>query len=327
MKTALLKTADAIDRWNPSNWFVPETNDKRLLAILVHNIYTHATEPAEQLAFPHEQLTLAQFERLLTLVQAAGYTFVAPDQLFDHSSLPPRAALLTFDDGYASCLRGLDLMERLRIPGLFFVCPGTLQNNERHWWDVFYFQTRKAGGSQADACRAIHALRKSSPSQIRQTIIRRWGAAALQSGPPTTRLLTTDEIRHLDAHPLLHFGNHTQHHAALPFQAENILQSEIADAQAFFQHNLGSPSRFLAFPNGDHGPTSMQIAAQHGVSICMTIEPKTNTLQARTKTESPMMLGRYMVSGQRDITAQVRNMTLPFSVASSISRLKSHYYP
>jgi len=66
----------------------------------------------------------------------AGYTFVSLDAVADWldgtHALPPKAASVTFDDGYASvALEALPIIDSLKIPAAVFVIAGRLGQSNR----------------------------------------------------------------------------------------------------------------------------------------------------------------------------------------------------
>ena len=51
-------------------------------------------------------------------------------------ALPPRAAALTFDDGYAdNALLAKPILEELEAPATIFVTTGFVRSGQRYWWD------------------------------------------------------------------------------------------------------------------------------------------------------------------------------------------------
>ena len=53
-----------------------------------------------------------------------------------NNSLPRRAVVVTFDDGYAdNCWQALPILERHAVPATFFVTTGYLRETRRFWWD------------------------------------------------------------------------------------------------------------------------------------------------------------------------------------------------
>src|SRR5205814_4390262 len=79
-----------------------------------------------------------QFERQLDhLVGAANVVTLdqAIDGLLGHRPLPPRAVLITFDDGLRSVLElGLPLLRDRSLPSVAFVVVGLVDRDEPHWW-------------------------------------------------------------------------------------------------------------------------------------------------------------------------------------------------
>src|SRR5262249_18851411 len=70
-------------------------------------------------------VTAEGFEQQLLLLRDRGYEFISRDELYaglDGAFLPPKAALITFDDGYRNNLTvALPVMKRLSVPGVVFV--------------------------------------------------------------------------------------------------------------------------------------------------------------------------------------------------------------
>lgn len=94
--------------------------------------YHALARPASPVAAPPDRL-----ETDLLSLADAGFTFVSLDQLADRIErgdvLPPRSAVITFDDGYASVVtEGLPLLRRLRVPATVFVIAGRI-GGDNQW--------------------------------------------------------------------------------------------------------------------------------------------------------------------------------------------------
>jgi peptidoglycan/xylan/chitin deacetylase (PgdA/CDA1 family) len=94
---------------------------RRALRVLMYHRIGH---------FPERDAVPAQvLDRQIGWLQARGYRFVRLSEVLAHreqgAPLPPRAVLLTFDDGTVDHLEvALPLLRRRGVPAVFFVTPG-----------------------------------------------------------------------------------------------------------------------------------------------------------------------------------------------------------
>ena len=102
-----------------------------LTAVLIVSYHAIAS-PASAVAVPPDR-----FERDLHALRDAGYAFVSLDRCADWlagaCALPDRAAVITFDDGYASvAIAGLPVLQRLGAAATVFVIAGRL-GGDNQW--------------------------------------------------------------------------------------------------------------------------------------------------------------------------------------------------
>ncbi|MBL8697856.1 MAG: polysaccharide deacetylase family protein [Alphaproteobacteria bacterium] len=76
------------------------------------------------------------------------------------AALPPRAMLVTFDDGWADNLEtAAPIMRRLDVPGVVFVAASAVMANEDEWWQERLFGAARdgvfAGGAPARLAAAV----------------------------------------------------------------------------------------------------------------------------------------------------------------------------
>lgn len=150
---------------------------------------------------------------------------------------------VTFDDGYASWLDALPVLERYEVPATFFVCSGYLDCTTRPEWERF--------------CRERLGLRNPEPS------------------------IGWDGAQALARHPLFQVGGHTRHHASLgELEPADQVVREVADDRQMLQVRLGQEVRHFAYPFGL--PASISTAAraavqQAGYQSAATAIPGPNT--------------------------------------------------
>lgn len=152
---------------------------------------------------------------------------------------PPRAVLVTFDDGYASVLtRALPVLERYGLPAVVFACPAPIERRERFWFDAV---------AERHGAAAVEGLKTMSYS--------RWLEAAEAAAMPVTpgdphAPLTVSELQHLAAHPLIEIGAHTMTHPLLARAPLDVQLREMSESRSTLQAWLGHAPAMFAYPNG-----------------------------------------------------------------------------
>ena len=157
-------------------------------------------------------------------------------------TLPPRAVLVTFDDGYRSVLRyALPLLERYDVPAVAFVCTGPVRSGQLLWYDALEY-----AGQAADIERA---------KQLSYDDWRRLVEACRNVSPPDDEraVLDPDEVAQLAAHPLIEVGAHTVDHPILARASVAVQRQQIADSVRDLQNWTGRAVRAFAYPNGRPG--------------------------------------------------------------------------
>jgi len=170
--------------------------------------------------------------------------------------LPPRAVLVTFDDGYRGVLtQALPVLARHGIPAVVFACTGPIARGERFWYDAVAMR-------EGDA--SVERL-KAGPYEVWR---RRAAAAAVPAAVRDPNApLSVDELRVLGAHPLIEIGAHTVEHPILAAAPPDEQEREIAGSRDMLTAWLGTPPSLFAYPNGrpglDYTPDTVARVAAH----------------------------------------------------------------
>lgn len=175
--------------------------------------------------------------------------------------LPPRAVLLTFDDGYRSVLtRAAPALARHGLPAVVFVSSGPVQERRLFWFDAL---AREKGEAAVEAAKAWTAdqwkgLAPKAPEHDDDP------------GAP----LTIEELKRLAAQPGIEIGGHGISHCILSRAPVAEQRREIEDGRRALESWTGAPVRAFAYPNGrpgqdyDAGTVALVAAAgfDHGFS-------------------------------------------------------------
>jgi peptidoglycan/xylan/chitin deacetylase (PgdA/CDA1 family) len=185
-------------------------------------------------------------------------------------SLPPRAVLVTFDDGYRSVQRfALPLLQQFDVPAVCFVCTGPSRAGELLWYDALERANRAAEVEPA----------KQLPYDEWQRLT---SACRTKADPGDERaVLSPDDIAELARHPLVEIGAHTVDHPILARASVTVQHQQIARSLAELRDWTGCEVRAFAYPNGqpdrDFTADTVDIVRSLGCDVAFTTEPRMAT--------------------------------------------------
>jgi len=186
------------------------------------------------------------------------------------STLPTRAAAITFDDGYADNFTvALPILQRHGLSATFFVATGFLDGG-RMWNDTVIESIRAcplpildltALGlgrysivDSAHKCAAIGAVIcqiKYLPDLQRAELTEKLAHAA-QVKPPDNLMMTSGQIRDM-YRAGMQIGAHTVTHPILAKIELTDARQEITNSKVFLESLLGERIGLFAYPNGKPG--------------------------------------------------------------------------
>ncbi len=160
-----------------------------------------------------------------------GFTVTEAERRRRDRTLPPRSVVVTFDDGYASTLRAIPILEEFGFPGTVFIVTTFVESGEplswrgiEHWHDPA----------------TIAELKTLSWQDAEALVTRGW------------------EI-----------GSHTMTHPLLTRATDQRLWEELAASRTAIEHRLGHCSA-LAYPYGVADSRVAEVARGTGYEVaCM----------------------------------------------------------
>ncbi|MEA3642872.1 MAG: polysaccharide deacetylase family protein [Lamprobacter sp.] len=185
-------------------------------------------------------------------------------------SLPPRAACITFDDGYRDNLEvAVPILQELDMSATFFVATGYLDGGIMFNDRVLESLRRMPEGEldleelalgretirhdqdrQRIAEEIIIKIKHLEPArrdEVTQVIAER-----SQSPLPKDLMMTSEQVKRLSAAGMT-IGGHTQTHPILSRISDQQAQDEIAGGREDLEALLRQPVRLFAYPNGKPG--------------------------------------------------------------------------
>lgn len=238
--------------------------------------------------------------------------------------LPPRAVLVTFDDGYGDFDRhAWPILRAAGVPVTLFVptaYPG--RQMDEFWWDRLWAALRstsrrdrlmtRAGalplGTAANRADAMRELRTWIKRIDDRTAMREVDRIVGELGPPDgpaspaagTALLDWDALRRLALEGVT-LAAHTRTHPLLDRVDRDRAVAEIEGSREDLEREVGPTPPVLAYPSGAHGAPAVEAARRAGISMAFTTERGGNDLRHA----DPLRLRRINV-GLRAGTPLVR---------------------
>jgi peptidoglycan/xylan/chitin deacetylase (PgdA/CDA1 family) len=211
--------------------------------------------PAPQVFDAH----IGVLRRLYNIVPLSAY--VDARRTRDFSKLPPKALVVTLDDGHGSNSALKDVLERHNVPITIFLCSGLIGTRRRFW-----FLHEKSS--------AIVQRLKTVPDDQRIATLRRAGFDEAKEFEER-QALSIAELRELNSR--VDFQSHTVFHPILPRCSEEKAQAEIAGSRSDLRTRLGHEVYALAYPNGDYSERELRLAERAGYSCALSAYGGFNT--------------------------------------------------
>jgi peptidoglycan/xylan/chitin deacetylase (PgdA/CDA1 family) len=246
----------------------------RGLSILIY----HRVLPQQDPLFPGE-VTRVDFDRQVGLVKSCFNVIPLLDAVrqVQAGTLPPRAACITFDDGYADNAEiALPVLQAHGVSATFFVATGFL-NGGRMWNDTVIETVRHARGARLDASTlglGSHAIGSTAQRQAAigaligalkylpmEERLAQVGRLVEVAGVtlPGDLMMTSEQVRQLHRAGM-GIGAHTVNHPILARLPLDQARLEIAQGKAELEAIIGERVPLFAYPNGKpHG----DYAAEH----------------------------------------------------------------
>jgi peptidoglycan/xylan/chitin deacetylase (PgdA/CDA1 family) len=252
--------------WSPYSLLAPGGRRGKLNVFIFHRV-----RPAPDPLFPWD-LDANGFATLLGFLSRWFNVVPLSDAVarLRNRNLPPAAASLTFDDGYADNFTvALPLLQRYAMPATVFVACGYL-NGGRMWNDTIIEAIRTCREGELDLSDdgfprfvvdtaeqkrlAINMLLrelKYRPTEERDRLSARVARCA-RAQLPDDLMLTSGQVRELRGAGV-EIGAHTVSHPILARTAGPDAEREIRESKRALEELLDAEVPLFAYPNGQPG--------------------------------------------------------------------------
>lgn len=275
-----------------AGWF-RRASSAGLAVVTYHGLLPEGYQPIDD-GLDGNLVSKVEFRRQLQLLKA-GYTVISPEEMLawvrGARELPPRAVLLTCDDGLLNCLTDmLPILQQENLRSLFFVTGNSLQQTRAMlWYEELLLMLMGSPGQKVSVSVAGVALEAELGS--RERIRAEWwewvkGLSQIEAtarisiintvrsqlrptlafqlndrcSPICRRfgLMTASELRQLrDAGMTI--GAHTLTHPMLSQMSPEMAKGEMLASRTALESFLETPVWALAYPFGDPHSVSPQI--------------------------------------------------------------------
>lgn len=249
----------------------------------------HRVLPHDSLAYRHAEkeftFTIEGFESALDFI-AEHYNVVDHDWVRSavegRRSLPARAALITFDDGWRdTLLHARKPLAKRRMTAVLFVATEAPTLAPDRWWQDQVVEARGDDAKWARLTQAMgaSALASQSPGEaarhVTVALSRQRDAERhrtlddiAQAEPMPRQMLTEDELLQLP--PTIAVAGHGHTHAPLRGHPDAKAELEASHRQLL---KWGGDSWSMSFPHGSYDEHSLDLAHRAGFALCFTSDP------------------------------------------------------
>lgn len=279
---------------------------------------------------------------------ADRHNVISMDQLVawleGDGDLPPRPAVVTFDDGYAdNHTHAFPILRERGLPATVFLTTGLIETGAGAWWDrvahAFHHTTASAAelpliGAvswrteiERDAVRDrftadLKALSESAKLSTIEDLQDRLGVAP-DGGAFDGLYLTWDQVREMDAGGFT-AAAHTVTHPILTRLPAEEARREIVDSVARVSQEVGRPIRAFAYPNGRSGDLDdavVDLVADAGVVAAFTLSP--GPARASEAIAEPLRIPRIYIDRRHGPSALAAQLEGVARLADNVTRRRS----
>ncbi len=203
------------------------------------------------------------------------YNVISLDDFIARKPLPPKALIITFDDGHAGNYALLPVFKKYHLPVTIFLCAGIV-GTHRHYWFMFKnpnFSTSKL--KQLPNAERLAALETAGFFEKKEFEKR--------------QALSREEIAAMKT--TVNFQAHTMFHPCLPNCTDEEAKEEIFQCKTVLENDFGLRVNAFAYPNGDYCDRDAALLKAAGYDCGVTVDFGFNTFST-----DPFRLKRLSVN-------------------------------
>ena len=299
--------------------FFQEKNS--LLVFTFHGIFLKEEEIKQNIVDPQTWVTLDQFQKFVEYYLNNDYEFISPNDILKGLDGRKQYVMITFDDGYYNNKHVLTILKKYKIPAVFFLSSQNIEHNKCFWWDVLYRERIKTGKSKKEILKELNYLKTKTNEKIEEHLIEKVGIKSFKPKSDIDRPFKINELKDFSKEKYVFIGNHTKNHGILTNYPLKEVKSQRLEAQTDIERITGIKPIIISYPNGNYSDEIIEIVKDIGIKIGLTMDHKKNYLPLELKSMGFLRLGRFIISGNKDITKQCRLFRSDILLYTRICRL------
>ena len=216
----------------------------------------------------------------------SNYNFINIATLNNHLiknvPLPPRALLLTLDDGDKTVYtEALPVFQKYNIPTCLFIITDLINSSQDFWWDTIKKNERKEGLCDSKILKIINH-NKSIPNSQRLQNLSEYNST-------TQPQLKFEEIEELHRNGVF-IANHSHTHPMFDMLEKEEVIKELEKSNNFFKDNRVGDYSVFAYPNGSFNPMAEQLLKKNNIKMAFLFDHNINK-----KRIQPLRISRIRV--------------------------------
>lgn len=196
----------------------------------------------------------------------------------DFSDIPPKALIITFDDGHIRNYEMLPAIKKHDIPITIFLCASIINTN-RHFWFKHESSSPTSYMKQLPNDERLEELSKNGFRQDKEF-----------EKPEALQREQIDEMI-----PFVNMQAHTLFHPILPKCTYDVAKSEITHSKKILETDFDLNINAIAYPNGDYSDRDIEITKNAGYKCGITVDYGFNSINS-----DPLKLKRISVNDTAD---------------------------
>jgi peptidoglycan/xylan/chitin deacetylase (PgdA/CDA1 family) len=268
--------------------------NNQLLIFYFHGLYESELGKNLNHIDPQNNMTIKQFDDFIDYFLSRNYNFIKPEDILEGLKPGKRYAMITFDDGYFNNSLAVGILEKYKVPAVFFIACNNILENRSFWWDVIFKNRFKQGISRKRIHEEQNHLKNFKYKYIDEYVKHTFGISSCIPWSDVDRPLTEQELKTLSQCPYVTIGNHTWNHAILPNYDRKEITQEFIDSNKYLHEITGITPDTDAFPNGYYNDLILKVAEEVGFRIAFNVLAQKNRLPV--KSSNLICLGRFMTN-------------------------------
>lgn len=269
-----------------------KTENRHLLVFYFHGLFESDKQKDLNLVYPQNNMTVNQFVDFIDYFLCHNYKFILPDDLIKGLENDQPYAMITFDDGYFNNLLAIEILNKYKIPAVFFISTINIVENKSYWCDIIYKYRTKQGNSREKIESEIRSLKRFKYTFIDDYILKNFGMESFIPWSDISRPFNEGEIKELTMNPYVSFGNHTHNHSILINYTKEEMKEELSVSNKILLELTNSLPIAIAFPNGNFNQTVLEATEEIGFRYAFTTEAHPNLFPIQN--DKFTTLNRYM---------------------------------